>query len=65
LDFFLENCTAVSDGHAEGFYKDISSVEKRYKRKWNSAMLADYCWTLARDALTMECGRKVKYTEKK
>jgi hypothetical protein len=30
-------------------------MEKRYQGKWNCAMLADYyCWTLARDAPTME-----------
>jgi len=25
-------------------------MEKRYQGKWKCAMLADYCWTLARDA---------------
>jgi len=48
LDFFLENCGAVSDEHRDCFHQDFSSMEKRYQRKWNCAMLADYCWTLAR-----------------
>jgi len=54
LDFFLENCGAVSDEHGERFHQDIFSMQKRYEGKRNCAMLADYCWTLARDAPTME-----------
>ena len=49
--FSPENCGAVSDEHGECFHRDISSMEKRYQGKWNCAMLADYCWTLARDAV--------------
>lgn len=50
LDFFPENCGAVSDEHGERFHQDISYMEKRYQGKWNPSMLADYCWTLVRDA---------------
>jgi hypothetical protein len=25
-------------------------MEKRYKGKWSSSMLADYCWTVTRDS---------------
>jgi len=57
LDFFPENCGAVSDEHGECFHEDISSMEKRYQGKCNCAMLADYCWTLAGDAPTMEYKR--------
>jgi len=60
LDFFPENCGAVSDEHGEHFHQDISSMEKRYQGKWNCAMLADCCWTLARDAPTVECKRQAK-----
>jgi len=60
LDFFPENCGAVSDEHQEHFHQDISSMEKRYQGKWNCAMLADYCWTLERDAPTMEYKRQAK-----
>jgi hypothetical protein len=44
----------VSDEHGDHFHQDISSMEKGYQGKWNCAMLADYCWTLAWDAPTME-----------
>jgi len=64
LDFFTENCGAVSDEHG-GFHQDISSMEKRYEGKWNCAMLADYCWTLARDTPTMEYKRQAERKRKK
>ena len=35
-------------------------MEKRYQGKWNCAMLADYCWTLARNAPTVEYKRQAK-----
>jgi len=60
LDFFPENCGAVSDEHRERFHQDISSMEKRYKGKWNCAMLTDCCWTLAMDAPAMEYKRQAK-----
>ena len=59
--FFPENFGAVSDGHGERFDQDISSMEKRYQRKWNCAMLAECCWTLARDAPTVEYKRQAKW----
>jgi sulfatase maturation enzyme AslB (radical SAM superfamily) len=33
LEFFSENCGAVSDKHGERFHQDISSMEKTYQRK--------------------------------
>ena len=65
LDFFPENCGAVSDEHAERFDQHISSMEKSYQGNWNCAMLADYCWSLAMDAPTMECKRQAKRKKKK
>ena len=64
LDFFPENCGAVSDEHGECFQQDISSMEKRYQGKWNCAMLTDYCWTLARDAPTVGYKRQAKRKKK-
>ena len=62
--FFPENCGAVSNDHGERFHQDISSMGKRYQGKWNCAMLADYCRTLARDAPTMEYKRQAKRKKK-
>ena len=58
--FFPENCDALNDEYGKRFHRDISSMEKRYQVKWNCAMLADYYWTLARDAPTMEYKRQAK-----
>ena len=49
LDFFAENLGHVSDEHGERFHQDISLMEKRFKGKWNTGMLADYCWNLKKD----------------
>jgi len=64
LDFSPENCGSVGDEHGERFHQDISSVEKRYQGKWNCAMLADYCWTLAMDAPTTKYKRQAKRKKK-
>jgi hypothetical protein len=32
------------------FHQDISVMEHRYKGKWSSAMLGDYCWMMKMDA---------------
>ena len=65
LDFLPEKCGAVGDEHGERFHQDISSMEKRYQGKWNCAMLADCCWTLARDAPNMDRKRQKKKEKKK
>ena len=50
LEFFPDNCGKVTDGHGERFHHEIAKMEKTYQGKWSSSMLADYCWTLARNA---------------
>ena len=35
-------------------------MEKRYQEKWNPSILADYCWTLARDQPELSYSRKAK-----
>jgi len=54
----------VNDGHGERINQDISSMEKRYQGKWNCDMLANYCWTLARDDPAMEYKRQAKRGKK-
>jgi hypothetical protein len=60
LDFFPENCDAVSDEHGENFHQDFYSMKMRYQGKWNCAVLTDCCWTLTSDAPTMEYKRQAK-----
>jgi len=50
LDFFPDNCGMVSDEHGERFHQENATMEKRYQEKWSTSMLADYCWTLVRNA---------------
>jgi hypothetical protein len=64
LNFFPENCGAVSDEHGERFHQDVSSMEKRYQGKWSCAMLVHYCWTLARNVPSMEYKRQAKRKKK-
>ena len=59
LDFFPENCGVVSDEHENVSINTFLKWRRDIKEN-GTAMLADYCWTLARDAPTMECRRQEK-----
>ena len=39
LDFFPENCGAVSDENGERFHQTISTFERRYQGAWSTSML--------------------------
>jgi hypothetical protein len=58
LDFFPDNLGPASDEHEKRFHQDISNIEKRYLRKWNLSMLADYCWTHMKDVSQATYSRK-------
>jgi hypothetical protein len=60
LDFFPENCGAVSDEHGERFHQTIAEMEKRYQGKWSPVMLADFCWTVVRDSPELVYKRQAK-----
>jgi hypothetical protein len=45
-----EHCGMVSDEHGERFHREIATMEKGYQGKWSTSMLAEYCWTLTRNA---------------
>ena len=60
LDFFPLNCGEVSDEHGERIHQDIAAMEKRYQRKWNPSMLADYCWNVFRDGPAAEYEREAQ-----
>ena len=49
LDFFPDNLGSVSDEQGERFHQDISGMEKRYQGRWDTSMMADYCWFLYRE----------------
>ncbi|GBM46312.1 hypothetical protein AVEN_88006-1 [Araneus ventricosus] len=60
LNFFLDNCWHVSDEHGERSHQDMANMKKRYQGNWSTAMLADYCWTLIRDASHVHYKRQAK-----
>ena len=51
-----------SDEHGERFHWDISVMEHRYQGFWNEAMLANYCWSVCRNASEFTGGNK-KYND--
>ncbi|GBN08477.1 hypothetical protein AVEN_223985-1 [Araneus ventricosus] len=70
LDYFPENLGAVSEEQGEVFHQDIKEMERRYLRKWNVSMIADYCWMLQRgnhksksDKRTFEIKKKRYYKD--
>ena len=42
LDVFQENLGDFSEEHGERFHQDIEPMERRYKGRWDCAMMVDY-----------------------
>ena len=49
LDRFPKNLGDFSEEQGERFHQDIRTMEERYQGRWDSHMMADYCWSLQRD----------------
>ena len=60
LDRFPENLGAVSDEQGERFHQDIKVMEAKYQGRWDSHMMADYCWNIMRDCEGLIHSRKLK-----
>ena len=50
LSEFPANLGDVSEEQGERFHQDVKVMEERYQGRWNCNMMADYCWSLMRDA---------------
>ena len=48
LDFFQKNLGDFSEDHGKRFHQNIEPMERRYKGRWDSAIMADYIWSLIR-----------------
>ena len=48
LDFIQENLGDFSEEHAERYHQDIEPMKRRYKGRWDSAMMGDHIWSLIR-----------------
>jgi hypothetical protein len=57
LDYFPPNLGAVSEEQGERFHQDLKEVERRYQGRWDVNMMADYCWSIARDDPSREHSR--------
>lgn len=62
LERFPENLGAVSDEQGERFHQDIKVMEQRYQGRWDSHMMADYCWNIMRDNVSSVHKRRSKKT---
>ncbi|KAI6656622.1 hypothetical protein LOD99_1417 [Oopsacas minuta] len=58
LDRFPENLGDLSEEQGERFHQDIKVIEERYQGRWDTHMMADYCWSLQRDCPLISHNRK-------
>ena len=58
LNYFPDNLGSMSEEQGERFHQDIKTMERRYQGRWNTNMIADYCWCLQRDNETDTFNRK-------
>jgi hypothetical protein len=49
LDYFPPNLGTVSEEQAARFHQDLKDVERRYQGCWDVNVMANYCWSIARD----------------
>ena len=60
MDRFPENLGSMSDQQRERFHQDLKEMENRNQGRWDSVMMADYCWNLKRKLLAAEHSRSSK-----
>ena len=61
LSEFPANLGDVSEEQGERFHQDVKVMEERYQGRWNCNMMADYCWSLMRDAVHKRSATKRKF----
>ena len=49
LNRFPENLGDLSEEQGERFHQDLRTMEDRYRGRWDTHMMADYCWSIQRD----------------
>lgn len=58
LDRFPVNLGDFSEEQGERFHQDLKTMEDRYQGRWDTHMMADYCWNLIRDIPSPAYSRK-------
>jgi hypothetical protein len=46
LDYFPPNLGTLSEEQVQRFHKDLKNAERRYQKRWDVNMMANYCWSL-------------------
>ncbi|XP_066993027.2 3'-5' exoribonuclease 1 isoform X1 [Anabrus simplex] len=60
MDYFPQNLGDVSEEQGERFHQDLKDAERRYQGRWDVNMMADYCWSIARDDPSRDHSRTSK-----
>ena len=60
MDQFPENLGSMNDKLGKRFYQDLKEMETRNQARWDTIMMADYCWNLKRDLSAAEHSRSSK-----
>ena len=50
----------MSDEQGERFHQDVKEMETRYQARWDTVIMANYCWNLKRDLPAIEHSRRSK-----
>ncbi|GFU38630.1 uncharacterized protein TNCV_1495621 [Trichonephila clavipes] len=58
LDRFPQNLGDFREEQGERFHQDLRTMEECYQGRWDSHMMADYCWSLQRDLPKVVHSRK-------
>ncbi|KAI6651423.1 hypothetical protein LOD99_5230 [Oopsacas minuta] len=58
LDRFPDNLGDMSEEQGEQFHQDIKVMEQRYQGRWDTDMMAEYCWCLKRYCPNEQHSRK-------
>ena len=60
MDRFPENLGSMSGEPGEIFHQDLKEMKTRYQGRWDTVMMADYCWNLKKDLPVAEHSRSSK-----
>ena len=58
LEQFPANLGDVNDERGERFHQNIMVLEECYQGRWDTHMMADYCWSLKRDVSYLNHSRR-------
>ena len=57
LDYFSPKLGAISEEQGERFRQELKDVERRFQGRSDVNIMANYCWSIARDDPSLEYSR--------